>query len=588
MARGNRGTARDRAALWWLVVPVLCIGLFSRVYFTPDEPREAALAFAMAHQQQHAVPEFGGEYFMEKPPLLYWLAGASAALFGPAPAALRLPGFLYALTAVAAMALVARRAAGQRAAFVTGICTATLLVTYQVEIWLATDAPLLAGVAVALCGLYVGFTARSADARLGGYATFHAGLLIAFFAKNVAGWMVPVLAFLCLIVSERRWRELVRRELWLPVPVLLAAIAAWTLSVASLPQGAEALRVFFWNNLVGRAVDVGDHGPYGYTAGHQNSPGKYLIELPVYLLPWTGIVLAALVTSLRAARGATGSGTAWRLGLGAVVPATLLLSVAATARGVYYGPPALGFALLAGLWAGALPEVPDRTARRWLAVTAATIALLALVIGGLAAVAAVAPRSRAADTLVLGLVALGGAVMAAVMAGRAPGAPSTDQALYRLAAATCLLFTLCAGPLYLSLNPWLDLGRVATRLSTVAGGPVQLVAPDETTEAMAELYLPHRADAASAPEIVWPLVQVADRRSWKVRDWQVFLGYRPSPGATAPPVLPPRAGYRPACVLERPGGRTYALYGPVAAVGSASASRCRAAMGEVPADDGAG
>jgi hypothetical protein len=201
---------------------------------------------------------------------------------------------------------------------------------------------------------------------------------------------------------------------------------------------------------------------------------------------------------------------------------------------------------------------------------------------------AVAPRSRAADTLVLGLVALGGAVMAAVMAGRAPGAPSTDQALYRLAAATCLLFTLCAGPLYLSLNPWLDLGRVATRLSTVAGGPVQLVAPDETTEAMAELYLPHRADAASAPEIVWPLVQVADRRSWKVRDWQVFLGYRPSPGATAPPVLPPRAGYRPACVLERPGGRTYALYGPVAAVGSASASRCRAAMGEVPADDGAG
>ena len=38
-----------------LVLPVLASGLFLRVYYTPDEPREASLVVAMAAQQNHAM-----------------------------------------------------------------------------------------------------------------------------------------------------------------------------------------------------------------------------------------------------------------------------------------------------------------------------------------------------------------------------------------------------------------------------------------------------------------------------------------------------------------------------------------------------
>jgi len=50
--------------------------LFGRPYWTPDEPREAALAASMMHAAQ-PLPTLLGRTFAEKPPLTYWLAGAS-------------------------------------------------------------------------------------------------------------------------------------------------------------------------------------------------------------------------------------------------------------------------------------------------------------------------------------------------------------------------------------------------------------------------------------------------------------------------------------------------------------------------------
>lgn len=573
------GGARDwQRSLWWLVVPVLAVGLFARVYYTPDEPREAALAVAMAAQAQHAVPVFGGQYFMEKPPLLYWLAGISAGLLGSVPAALRLPGLLYGLLVVGSLAYLARRAAGARAGFVAGVAAATLLICYQVEIWLATDAPLLAGVALSLCGLFNGYTATTARRRRWGYVAFHAGLLIAFFAKNIAGWMVPVLAFLTLLVVQRRWRELLRAELWLPVPVLASAILAWVTAVAALPDGHETLRVFFWNNLVGRAVDVGTAGTYVYTTGHLNSPGKYLSELPAYLLPWTVLIPGAALAALRGLADRSPLATARLLALGAIVPGTVLLSLAATARGVYYAPAALGFALLIGLWAGEMPAVPTPAQRRWLAGAALSVAAFGLVVGGLAVVAAAAPHGRSGAVFSLALVAIIGLVLTGYSAVRVFRAPSTDSAWWHLAVGVVVAYTACAGPLYLRLNPWLDLSGTAAQIRAVAAGPVVLVEPDETTEAMAELFLPGHPVSAAA-EARWVLVQSGGRRTWRARDWQQFLADRAPPAVRPASDAPSRPGLTAICEFERPGGRAYVLYAPPQQAGDDAVERCRRAAG---------
>ena len=96
------------------------------------------------------------------------------------------------------------------------------------------------------------------------------------------------------MVWERRWREFVRWELWIGALLPLALIAAWTLSIAHRADGAALLRILFWDNLVGRAVAVDAPTPYAYALAHRNTPGKYLLELLIDLLPWTALLLCAL------------------------------------------------------------------------------------------------------------------------------------------------------------------------------------------------------------------------------------------------------------------------------------------------------
>src|ERR1039457_1075681 len=86
-----------------------CVGILGRGYWTPDEPREADIAWRMSWQTDKSVPLLAGEAFCEKPPLTYWAAAAFVRLFGTAAWAARLPNLLYALITALAVGLLARR-----------------------------------------------------------------------------------------------------------------------------------------------------------------------------------------------------------------------------------------------------------------------------------------------------------------------------------------------------------------------------------------------------------------------------------------------------------------------------------------------
>src|SRR6202166_5249785 len=78
------------ASLSAALLLIWCVGILGRGYWTPDEPREADIAWRMSWQAQKAVPLLAGEAFCEKPPLTYWLAAVPIRLFrgaawGPRP-----------------------------------------------------------------------------------------------------------------------------------------------------------------------------------------------------------------------------------------------------------------------------------------------------------------------------------------------------------------------------------------------------------------------------------------------------------------------------------------------------------------------
>jgi 4-amino-4-deoxy-L-arabinose transferase-like glycosyltransferase len=497
------------------LAPLWFLGMFDRALWTPDEPREADIVWRMSQQSERAIPELAGTPFLEKPPLTYWLSGAATAAFGDAAAVARLPNLLYAAIVACAIAALAFAMDGAGAALVAALLAGSALIAYRVAIWLAPDAALLAGNAVALLGAYLGYSSRSGMRKFVGYSLMHAGAAFGFMAKSAPGWLVPALALVSLIIWERRWSELRRWELYAGAMLQVLLIGPWIMAVAASPGGAESLRVFLWDNIVGRFTAVASSPGHAYAQGHLNWWGKYLCELPLYLLPWSVLAAAALASAWSATRailaGATTqkSRTAWRFAVSACLPFLGLLSLAATARDIYAAPAALGFALLVGLWANALPREIKRFDKVALAATRALVALIACVFAaalGLLAALADRPAKLAAAVAAVAVVAL--TLLLLRYAARLQNDEKFIASLiatygsYALALLVTGLFVLP------EIDRWQDLGALAQRIERDArGGELAVLNPDETTIAMLDYrsrtaFAALAARPAEAPRVV--------------------------------------------------------------------------------------
>jgi 4-amino-4-deoxy-L-arabinose transferase-like glycosyltransferase len=570
------------------LLSIWCIGMLGRGYWTPDEPREADIAWRMSWQVDKAVPLLAGEAFCEKPPLTYWLAAVPIRLFGTDAWAARLPNLLYALITALGVGLLARRSAGRVAGVVGAAAISTFLLSYQVAIWLATDAPLLAAVSIALWGAYRGFYATHTRERLRGYLWMHAALGLGFLCKSAAAWMVPALAIVTLAAWERRWRELLRWELYAGLVLQGAMIFTWVWFVYVGSDGPAHLKVFFWNNLVGRFTRIDAPGELQYAAAHRNSPGKYLIELPLYLAPWTLLVIAAGRRAWQRRKAAFDDCRPVRFALAASLPPLAILSVAATARNIYLAPALPGAALLLAWWAREILQRPDRWDIRALRATSALLLLGVAVFAAALGLVAADGWSRMgahgmnvrADFIVISAVGL---ILAASLALRAWTAArdQVQRAGWLLLSAYCALLVGPASQVYAQVDTWQDLASIARAMERdSAGKPMILFAPDETTRAMMDMYarttvdlIPGpiepgsierlRAEADIAPRSLI-VVQLPKRTSGVAQRLAETLGKRQGSAAQTPdgePELPwlGSARLRVAKSYELPNGRRYAL-----------------------------
>ena len=265
------------------------------------------------------------------------------------------------------------------------VVSMSALLAFRVSVWLAPDAALLAGSAIALLGAWSGYTAAPGWRKAAGYTLMHLGAAIGFMAKSAPGWLVPALALVTVMTWERRWSELRHWELYAGFVLQILLIGPWVLTVAHGPDGAQALQALFWNNILGRFTHLSAPPALDYTSGHGHhnwAGGKYLVELPVYLLPWTLIALAALVRATSELRAASTTGTAWRFALAACIPFLVLLSLAATARDIYAAPALIGFGLLAGLWLQCAQRGPDGLDRIFLRLSRYLVLAIAWGTGG--------------------------------------------------------------------------------------------------------------------------------------------------------------------------------------------------------------
>jgi 4-amino-4-deoxy-L-arabinose transferase-like glycosyltransferase len=460
------------------------VGILHRGLWTPDEPREADIAWQMTQQSDRTLPQLAGTAFLEKPPLSYWLAATAIEAFGESPGAARAPNILYAIIAALCVGALGYAMGGTAVAFLSALFAGSALIAFRVMVWLAPDACLLAGCAVALLGAYAGYRAAPGRKKLLGYTLLHVGAAIGFMAKSAPGWLVPALALATIIAWERRWSELRRWELYAGFILQALIIGPWVYAVALTADGRDALLAFFWHNIVGRFTKVAGPAALDYTTGHRNSPGKYFLELPVYLFPWTLLAVAAVRRGWTRIRIPGADGTPWRFAVAAALPFLVILSLAATARDIYAAPAMLGLSVLIALWAKEAQGNPGQLDRFALTGTRVLVAAFAFVLIGFVALVATQDSPIGLKiTLPVGIAAIG--TIALLAAGKAQRRGDVQRSLVCTYGAYTAMLCLAAAVAFPTVDEWQNLPLVAEAIHRDSRDmSLGLLDPDETTIAI--------------------------------------------------------------------------------------------------------
>ena len=465
------------------LAPIWLFGILDRGLWTPDEPREADIAWRMSQQSDRTLPTLAGTPFLEKPPLSYWMSAGGIGLFGNSPAAARAPNIVYAVLTALAVGTLAFAMSEGAAAVVAALVAATGIIVFRVTVWLAPDAGLLAGCAISLLGAYLGYTSPAGRRKFLGYCLMHAGAAMGFMAKSAPGWMGPALALGAVIVWERRWSELARWELYAGFLLQGLIIGPWIYAVTRTAHGSDALLALFWHNVVGRFTKISAPASLDYSTGHKAAPGKYFIELPVYLLPWTLLVAASLYRAWSKVRVAGSVGTPWRFAISASIPFLAVLSLAATARDIYSAPALLGFAVLVALWIQEAQRSPTRVDAFAMRSTRWVVTLLACVFAAFPLALGIAGAQP------LYFLATAFVLIFTISAMRLAASAQTNGNLYdsfrwtyvAYVAAVCVM----AIPTFPNIDRWQDLPLLARQIHADAEhSQLALLEPDETTIAM--------------------------------------------------------------------------------------------------------
>jgi len=192
----------------------------------PDEGRYAGVAWDMLRSGSHAVPLLDGMPYFHKPPLYYWLTELSFSVFGVHPWAARVPSWLAAWAAAAAMYAFVRRYRDTSTAMLTVLILATMPFFYGGAQFANLDM-LVAGM-ITLCVLAATDTVLREERGEPWHAmAVTAGALaaLAVLAKGLIGLVLPGAILLIWLVWERRWRGLAAL-FWPPALLVFIAVAA--------------------------------------------------------------------------------------------------------------------------------------------------------------------------------------------------------------------------------------------------------------------------------------------------------------------------------------------------------------------------
>ena len=263
--------------------------LFTRDPWNPDEPRATEVAREMAASGNYLVPHLNGEPYSDKPPVFYWLASGFWHL-GSGLNSGRMVSLLASLGTALLVYALGRRTHSPETGLVAAFVTLTTLLFPFIGKFGVLD-PLLTCFTTA--SIYCAVAAFEGGERRGRW-WFAAYVLaaLAFLTKGPVGVAVPLLVAAAYGVLRRRE---VRKGGWWHLAgaaLLLGLVAAW-LVPACIQGGPAYTKDLLFQQTAQRM---------GEEASHYQPPYFYALWSPLFFLPWTLLLVLAVVWAVRVGR----------------------------------------------------------------------------------------------------------------------------------------------------------------------------------------------------------------------------------------------------------------------------------------------
>jgi 4-amino-4-deoxy-L-arabinose transferase-like glycosyltransferase len=294
---------RLRAGLWLLLVVFSLSGVFGHSLWGGNDSREGGMIWDMVRHGTLVTPTIDGRPFLEKPPLLHWTGVAICRVAGRVTEGLvRLPAALYGFGTLALVVLFVRgpRAAGgfdrgrEIAAWGAAFLCGTAIEFQEYARIVLTDMALVFMVALSLFAFWRAYE-RPGRAR---WLLFLLAASASFYAKGLVGPALIWSSVGIFLLWKRRLRLLAGLAAAY-VPLFLVVVIPWVVALYRF-GGEPALRFVFWDNQIGRFFHFGDRSlPHDPFFINKERWYYYLVHLPVYLAPWTFLVVPAAVAWMR-------------------------------------------------------------------------------------------------------------------------------------------------------------------------------------------------------------------------------------------------------------------------------------------------
>ncbi|NOY53463.1 MAG: glycosyltransferase family 39 protein [Deltaproteobacteria bacterium] len=261
-------------------------GTLMRDLTWPDELRYAEVAREMRESGNWFLPTLNYKIYPDKPPVFFWLLALSQKGLGETTTAALLPSICSGLLLLYVTFLLGRELYDEDTGLLSAWICSTFLLFLLVAQVVRMDLLFTLLITTALYWIFGHLKEERKDRRRP-----YAGYLLiglALVTKGPVGLIVPVLAFLPLLMQGRR--ELIRRLAPGRGILLILLIPLLWLVPAALSGGKEYLTEILFHQSAGRLVHSFAHAkPFYY----------YFMIFPVLFLPWSPFLLLYGIPGVR-------------------------------------------------------------------------------------------------------------------------------------------------------------------------------------------------------------------------------------------------------------------------------------------------